>query len=208
MNGGPPFAPDVVHEVATPEQAREAVRHEAAKKVDLIKFWVDDRNHTKPHMSPKVYAAIIDEAHKQHLKAIAHIFYLEDAKGVARAGVDGIAHPVRDKVVDDELLQLMKQHNVFQCSTMSPEAFQGRPIWMSCNSRRPCRRGYINYMKTFHRKVPRILPGLGIPECTVPRGYELTLVNIKKESDAGIRNCNRRRYRRGARMVPGVHGAS
>ncbi len=118
-NGGPAFARDSVHEAGTPEDAREFVRQEAAKKVDVIKFWLDDRNHTKPLMSPEIYQAIIDEAHKEHLPVIAHVVTLAEAKSVARAGVDGIAHPPHDMMVDDEFLQLMKDHDVFQCSTMS-----------------------------------------------------------------------------------------
>jgi imidazolonepropionase-like amidohydrolase len=112
----------VVHEAATPDQAREFVRFEAAKKVDIIKFWDDDRNHTKPKMPPDIYKAIIDEAHKQNVPVIAHIFELQEAKGVAAAGINGIAHPVRDKPVDDEFVKLMKDHDVFQCSNLSPMA--------------------------------------------------------------------------------------
>jgi hypothetical protein len=44
------------------------------------------------------------------LKGVAHIFYLEDAKQLAAAGLDGFAHSVRDQPVDDELIRLMKQH--------------------------------------------------------------------------------------------------
>ena len=60
-------------------------------------------------MAPAIYEAIIDEAHKEHLRVIAHVVDLEDAKAAARAGVDGLAHPPHDTVVDDEFLQLMKQ---------------------------------------------------------------------------------------------------
>ena len=41
---------------------------------------------------------------------IAHIFALEDAKGLLKAGVDGFAHGVRDKDVDDEFMALLKRH--------------------------------------------------------------------------------------------------
>jgi imidazolonepropionase-like amidohydrolase len=181
VNGGPPFAPDVVHEVATPEQARKAVDQEAAKKVDVIKFWVDDRNHTKPHMSPEVYAAIIDEAHKQHLRAIAHVFYLEDATGVAKAGVDGIAHPVRDVVEDDAFIQAMKQHNVFQCSTIST-GIPGKDWLDEPQLAETVPQAYRDYLKAQRG------PGNQQPRDpnAPPRGYALTLINEKKEADAGI----------------------
>jgi imidazolonepropionase-like amidohydrolase len=58
---------------------------------------------------PEVYAAVIDEAHKNNLRVTAHIFALEDAKGAVRAGLDAFAHvPARDKDVDDEFMGLLK----------------------------------------------------------------------------------------------------
>ena len=57
--------------------------------------------------------AVIDEAHKQGTRVIAHVFYLADAKDLARAGVDGFAHLVRDREVDDELVALVKSRNIF-----------------------------------------------------------------------------------------------
>jgi imidazolonepropionase-like amidohydrolase len=40
----------------------------------------------------------------------AHIWTLEDAKGLLRAGVDAFAHSVRDRDVDDEFIAMVKQH--------------------------------------------------------------------------------------------------
>jgi imidazolonepropionase-like amidohydrolase len=94
--------------VTTEAEARKDVDEMAAKKVDIIKFWVDDRDHTVTKLSPELYRAGIDEAHKKGLRTIAHIFTLEDAKGVLRAGIDNFAHSVRDKDVDDEYMKLVK----------------------------------------------------------------------------------------------------
>lgn len=94
--------------VKSEAEARNAVREMADKKVDLIKIWVDDRDHTVTKLSPELYRAAIDEAHKHNLRTIAHIYTLEDAKGVFRAGIDAFAHSVRDKDIDDEFLQMMK----------------------------------------------------------------------------------------------------
>src|SRR5207248_2084594 len=49
-----------------------------------------------------------------HLKVAAHIFYLDDAKMLVTAGLDGLAHSVRDKPVDDELIATMKKHGAWQ----------------------------------------------------------------------------------------------
>ena len=76
----------------------------AAQKVDIVKIWVDDRNGMFKKLTPELYGAIIDEAHKRGLRVTAHIFTLEDAKGLLRAGLDAFAHGVRDKDVDDEFI--------------------------------------------------------------------------------------------------------
>src|SRR5215510_13411176 len=94
--------------VTSEAEIRKAVDEMAAKKVDIMKFWIDDRDHTVTKLSPELYRAGIDEAHKKGLRTIAHIFTLEDAKGVLRAGIDNFAHSVRDKDVDDEYIKLMK----------------------------------------------------------------------------------------------------
>jgi imidazolonepropionase-like amidohydrolase len=104
----------VAYGVTTETEARADVRELAAKKVDLIKIWVDDRNGTVQKLTPTLYRAIIDEAHKNHLRVAAHIFYLSDAKELLRSGIDIFAHGIRDRDVDDEVIGLFKQHpNVF-----------------------------------------------------------------------------------------------
>src|SRR6266446_3033855 len=92
------------------QEGRKAVQELAARKVDIVKIWVDDRDGKYPKLTPALYGAVIDEAHKAGLRVTAHIFTLEDAKGLLRAGVDAFAHSVRDRDVDDEFLALVKQH--------------------------------------------------------------------------------------------------
>jgi imidazolonepropionase-like amidohydrolase len=94
--------------VTSEAEVRKAVDEMALKKVDIIKFWVDDRDHTVTKLSPELYRAGIDEAHKKGLRTIAHLYTLEDAKGLLRAGIDNFAHSVRDQDVDDEYLKLIK----------------------------------------------------------------------------------------------------
>jgi imidazolonepropionase-like amidohydrolase len=96
--------------VTTPAEARKAVQENAARKVDIIKIWVDDRMDKVTKLSPELYGAVIDEAHKNSVRVIAHIYTLEDAKATLRAGVDAFAHGVRDKELDDEFMTLVKKH--------------------------------------------------------------------------------------------------
>ncbi len=109
------------HWVSNAAEARAAVDEEAAKKVDLIKIWVDDRMGTVKKLTPDIYGAAIDEAHKKGLRTITHIYTLEDAKGMLRAGVDAFAHDVRDKDVDEEFMTLVKKNPNFVIGPNMPE---------------------------------------------------------------------------------------
>jgi imidazolonepropionase-like amidohydrolase len=95
--------------VTTEAEGRKAVEELAAHKVDIVKIWVDTRDGKYKQLTPEIYGAIIDEAHKRGLRVIAHIFALEDAKGLIRAGIDAFAHGVRDRDIDDELVAMFKQ---------------------------------------------------------------------------------------------------
>jgi imidazolonepropionase-like amidohydrolase len=95
--------------ITTEAEGRKAVEELAAHKVDMVKIWVDTRDGKYQKLTPEMYGAIIDEAHKRGLRVTAHIFALEDAKGLIRAGIDAFAHGVRDRDVDDELVAMFKQ---------------------------------------------------------------------------------------------------
>jgi hypothetical protein len=110
--GGP--MRDSAYGVTTEAETRMDVQELAAKKVDMIKIWVDDRNGTVEKLKPGLYRAIIEETHKHDIHVLAHIVDLVDVKDLLRAGVDGFAHMIRDKDIDDELLGLLKARpNVF-----------------------------------------------------------------------------------------------
>ena len=100
---------EVPYWIQTADDGRKAVQELAARKVDIVKIWVDDRNGKYPKLGPALYGPIIEEAHRRGLRVTAHIFYLDDAKGLMKAGIDAFAHGVRDKDVDEELLALFKQ---------------------------------------------------------------------------------------------------
>ena len=135
-NAGPgtPELKASAYGVTTEEEARRAVREQTANKVDFIKIWVDDRNGTVPKLDPALSRAIIDEAHKQGTRVIAHVFYLDDAKDLARAGVDGFAHLVRDREADDELVALVKSRNIFVMPNLAISengAHASPPAWLA-----------------------------------------------------------------------------
>jgi imidazolonepropionase-like amidohydrolase len=108
-------------EVGTIEEAQLRVQELAAWGADFIKIWVDDHFGRYEKIRPEVVAAIIDEAHAEGLRVMAHVFYLDDAKGLVAAGVDGLAHNVRDREVDDELIGMMLENETFVLATLTRE---------------------------------------------------------------------------------------
>ena len=104
-----PGRSEVPYWVTTEEEARDAVRELAAQQVDIVKIWVDDRGGQYERLSPELYGAVIDEAHANSLRVTAHMFRLEDAKGLLRAGIDAFAHGIRDMDVDDEVVELWRE---------------------------------------------------------------------------------------------------
>ncbi len=124
----------VPYGVTTEDEARRDVRELAAKHPDFVKVWVDDRNHTVQKLSPALYRAIIDEAHKQGLRVLVHVYYLADARDLVEAGVDGFLHLVRDAEMDDALVARMKAKHVFvtpNLSTSEANTYMTAPAWLS-----------------------------------------------------------------------------
>ncbi|HTE16554.1 MAG TPA: amidohydrolase family protein [Burkholderiales bacterium] len=108
----------IAYEVSTEEQIRQAVREQAARTVNAIKIWVDDRGGRAPSLSPALSRAAADEAHKHKLRISAHVFYHKDAVELAAAGVDSFAHLVRDQVMDDALVASVVKNGVYVMPNM------------------------------------------------------------------------------------------
>jgi imidazolonepropionase-like amidohydrolase len=126
---GPVLAPKTV------DEARKLVDDDAAMKVDWVKIRIDDNLGTTAKMTPEIYRAVIDQAHKKGLRVAVHLFYLEDAKQVLDAGADFIAHSVRDVEVDDALAAMLKRKDVCYCPTLMREVstfvYETTPSWFA-----------------------------------------------------------------------------
>ena len=90
-----PGRTEIPYWITSEEEARTAVQELAVADVAMVKIWVDDRNGQFEKLSPELYGAVIDEAHAHELRVTAHIFALEDAKGLLRSGIDAFAHGIR-----------------------------------------------------------------------------------------------------------------
>ena len=128
--GGAAYA-GIAYELTREDQARQAVQELAAKNVDLIKIWVDDRGGRAPRLPPNLYRLIIDEGHKRGLKVNAHVFYHTDASDLVNAGIDGFAHLVRDKEMDAALVAAIVQRGVYVMPNISERAtYMELPPWL------------------------------------------------------------------------------
>jgi imidazolonepropionase-like amidohydrolase len=129
-----PIGENRVSRPDTVEMARASIREMAARKTDMVKIWLDGAGGLMPKLKPDIYSAVIDEAHKNGLRVAAHIYDLDDAKAIVRAGVDVIAHGVRDKPVDSEFIDMMKARSVWYISTIVLDytnfVFADQPPWM------------------------------------------------------------------------------
>jgi len=97
-----------------------------------VKIWVDDRNGAYEKLGPELYGAVIDEAHQHGLRVTAHIFELEDAKGLLRAGVDAFAHGVRDQDIDEEGVALFRERpNVFVVPNLPNRGVAAEWSWLA-----------------------------------------------------------------------------
>ena len=185
-----PVADNQVSRPIGEEAARSAIREMAARKADLVKIWLDDASGAfKVKVKPEVYFAVIDEAHKNGLRVATHIFDLDDAKAIVRAEVDIIAHGVRDKPVDAELIDMLKARSVWYIATIGLDKsnfiFADQPAWM----REPF------FQRALHPAVHALLDDtayrertLAMPATTKNRAAVATnKQNLKALHDAGVR---------------------
>ncbi len=114
----------LVIEVNNADAAREAVRNLAAKKLDAIKLiyqggTMNNGTLEIQKLSKEVMQAIIDEAHKNNLRATVHVWYEQDAIDVLEAGADGLEHGlVGVHLTGNRLAELLKEKHAFFVPTL------------------------------------------------------------------------------------------
>jgi imidazolonepropionase-like amidohydrolase len=170
-----------------PVEARAMVGMLADKHVDAVKIVVDDRRGTAVKLPREVAMAVIDEAHKRRLKVFAHIHDYDDAKFLVDQGVDMLAHEIRDRDIDDALINEMKEKRVVITATLSREqsvfVFADSPPWIThpffVNGTTPERLRKAVELKETQAKDPAIALNR--------RDFELAARNLKKMAEAGIR---------------------
>ncbi len=195
---------DIPYQVGTEDEAREAVRELVANNVDFIKVWVDDGRQVSgqifragrlvndyssvPKLSPALYGAIIDEAHQNNTRVVAHVRYLNDAKGLVDAGIDGLVHSIRDRDVDDALIEAMLANDVFYVPTLTAHQAQfiyaDEPDWVGESPMRESVSPAVVSRISSRGFVGTLQQDLNLPGWRAE--FDTAMRNVKKIHDAGV----------------------
>jgi imidazolonepropionase-like amidohydrolase len=173
----------------TIEEARKVIADRHARRVNIIKTGIGDGN-SGENMRPDVYTALIDEAHKRNLRVAAHLVNLEHAKGLVNAGLDIIAHSIRDQDVDAAFIAELKRRNVGYIPTLTRDLsvfqYESTPDYINDPF---FLRGMPNYAAqiarvkdpALHAKI-KANPGTQVSK----RQLDQALRNLKLLSDGGV----------------------
>ncbi len=171
----------------TPDEARRQIADRHAQRVHIIKTGM---NGNANDMQAETYTALIDEAHKRNLRVAAHLVNLDDAKGMVSAGLDVIAHSIRDRDVDAAFIAELKRRNVGYIPTVTRDlsVFQyvstpdylTDPFFLRGN---PLYAPHIERVKdpTLHEKTKKNPATQRTKEW-----FDQALRNLKTLSDAGV----------------------
>jgi imidazolonepropionase-like amidohydrolase len=187
--GGPAGVGDLLIHVSSPVEAKKAVEDEVARKVDFIKIVVDDYLGKAPKMNSEIYKIVVNEAHKNNLKVLAHVFYLADAKDLVNAGVDGLMHSIRDREVDDELISAMKAKNVFITPTLTGHeakfVYAEKTGWLGEQLMREAYPAGLSAYLANQVTMNRFRRNPDTP--ALKQHYATAMRNLKKMADAGVK---------------------
>jgi imidazolonepropionase-like amidohydrolase len=185
-----PVGSDQLYRVSTAAEARAAVKEMAARKADLIKLWLDDFGGSLPvKMSPEIYLAAIDEAHRAGLRVAVHIHDLDDARAALDASADIIAHGVRDRPVDAAFIEQMKSRGAWYIPTLALDeatfVYADDPPWTHApffkKALSPALRAQFEdpAWRTKTRDAPS--------SAAARKSLEMNLRNLKALYDAGVK---------------------
>jgi imidazolonepropionase-like amidohydrolase len=104
--------------VNTEQEARDLVKKQLPYKPDFIKIWYIVLRDQKPETTYPIVKAAIEESHANGLKVAVHATQYQTAKLAIQAGADILVHSVDDKLLDTEMLQLMKSRNIVYIPTL------------------------------------------------------------------------------------------
>ena len=175
-------------EVSTPEQARAKVDEVVGQGADYVKVWIDSLYGMRAKLSPEVSVAVIEQARKRGRITTAHIYEIADARMMIEAGLNVLAHNVRDREVDADFIALVRKRNVSLISTLARDegliAYAHAPAWIEesyfrksvPDARMEVLRNQVRQEQLKNPQAPLISAGL-----------KMNMTNLKRMSDGGAR---------------------
>ena len=188
--------------VKTPEDGINGVQAELPYHPDFIKIWYivspnkDSLQASAREFEP-VAKAIIEEAHKHHLKVAVHATQRITAQLAVESGCDYLVHGVEDEIVSDEFVKLLKSHNVIDCPTLTVEdgyyetfgqnkSYSAYDVTMS----NPVQLQSIYDLKTLPDTALTHFYKRRFTNSAIIKGWRhddsVRMVNLKKMSDGGV----------------------
>ncbi len=190
-DGYPTHAPGVkglAIEVGSAASARMHVDRLAEAGADMVKMWVDSHHGTFKKLPPEIFEAIIDRASGHDIVSAAHLYELKDAKRLAGAGLDLIAHSVRDAEVDSGLIRRLLARGITYAPTLTRElstyVYADSPDWLDDPFFTDgVSADVIEGLRTATREAQ-----IADPEQQINRkNLRMALENLKKLADAGVK---------------------
>ena len=131
--GMPPGA--VINRPTTVAEAQAMVRQLAAADVDFIKMWVDptmdgrlEWNGGKapiPKISEEIRTALVEEAARHGIPAVAHVFEEEDVRQLHSVGIRDFVHTARSAPVDDAFVAWARGEGL----SFAPALSKAQDLW-------------------------------------------------------------------------------
>ncbi len=176
-----------LRDLNTVDEARARVDRYADAGVDIVKIHItggpDD-------MTPAVYGALIDQAHTRGLRVASHLYFLQDARGLVDAGVDVIAHSVRDQDVDAALIAEINRRNVGYVPTLTRDlalfVYETTPAFFSDPFFLRGVNAYRREMTLLSDPVRQDQIRSGSEQQAIKQALEQGKRNLKTLSDAGV----------------------
>jgi imidazolonepropionase-like amidohydrolase len=175
-------------DVTTPEQARAKVDEIVGRGADVVKVWVESNYGAREKISPEVSRAVLEQSRKHGKVTTAHIYELADARMMIEAGLNVLAHNVRDREVDASFIALVKERNVSLIPTLTRDegltAYAFSPAWIEepffrksvPDDRMQVLRGKVKEAQLKDPLTPKI-----------KAGFEMNKHNLKQLADGGAR---------------------
>lgn len=166
-----------------PQDAARFVDERIAQGSDYIKIVYDTPGapfELSPSISYETMVELVKHSHRAGKMAVAHIDDLASAKAAVKAGIDGLIHSFMDAVADDELIDMMKQNQVFIIPTLVVEASLAQlPIDKNLFTD-PVVEPYLSEEQLAKLRAPFLDLGY------TPQDYEVAKQSIAKYHQAGI----------------------